>query len=153
MPKKKIAFREGDIFLIPSCTGGFYVGQVAKDTTREAGVPFCYIYDGRLTEEKPVLHEPLKAENVISAAFITHELIIYGAWRIIGNENVPDHDAAKVIPQLRKQGFVGLVVVGGGLVAKYLDTFHGHIAQEQWPDISYVTKFFLSKPRTTASMP
>ena len=145
---KKIKYKVGDVFLIPSSREGFNLGQVALDTTMEIGAPFCFFYEKDFLTLEPEDYEnlDLKISDIVSAALITAELIKYQQWRICGNRPVPTHEALKQIETLRERRYVGAVITGGGLVADYLDTFYGVKSTTDWPDPNYVYSFFLNPP-------
>jgi len=137
MAKQKIRYRAGDVFKVPSSSGATYIGQVVDDTKPDIGAAFCYFYgkDGDVS-----------STNIISASFVTPDLIERGAWEITGYQVVPDHPARRKLVDARENAFVGAVVVGSGLVAEYLDTFYGVIDEHHWPDPRYFRRFFLSYP-------
>ncbi|WP_147269715.1 Imm26 family immunity protein [Rhodanobacter denitrificans] len=143
MIRKRVKYKVGDVFLIPSSKNGFYVGQVAADTTAEIGAPFCFIYDENALSDNGCENLTLDTSQIISASLITPELIKFGEWKVCANKPVPSHVAMQKLEQARKNGFVGSKVVGGGLVAEYLDTFYGIVDVDQWPDPNYVYRFFL----------
>lgn len=143
---KKIKYKEGDVFLIPSSGGGFYVGQIASDTKSEIGALYCYLFNERIDGEEGCGQTAVAASDVISASFITPELIEYQQWKICSNKSVSPHPALRQIDELRRQGFVGARIVGAGNVSDYLDTYHGVMSASRWPDPSYVFSFFLKPP-------
>jgi hypothetical protein len=144
--RKRVKYKVGDVFLIPSSGKGFYVGQVAADTAAEIGGAFCFIYDGSMSPDNGYESLALDASKIISASLITPELIKSGEWRICANKPVPSHVAMQKLEHIRKNGFVGSALVGGGLIPEYLDTFYGVVDVDQWPDPSYVYRFFLVSP-------
>lgn len=143
---KKIKYKEGDVFLIPSSGGGFYVGQIGSDMKLEIGAIFCYLFNGRIYDEKDCGQAKMTTTDVISASLITSELIEYQQWKICCNRPVPPHPALEQMDELRQQGFVGARVVGAGNVSDYMDTYHGIMSASRWPDPNYVFSFFLKPP-------
>ncbi|MGS0998318.1 hypothetical protein [Rhodanobacter sp. UC4451_H18] len=143
MIRRKIKYKEGDVFFIPSSKEGFYVGQIAVDTTGEIGAPFCYIFDGNVPNDYACEAIALDSSRVISANLITPELLKYGVWKICENRPVPAHIAMRDLKRARENGFVGSSIIGAGLATKYLDTFYGVMDLNHWPDPSFVQKFFL----------
>lgn len=146
MARKRVKYKVGDVFLIPSSKEGFYVGQVAADTTKEIGAPFCFIYGKSVFSDNECMDLTLDTLQIISASLITPELIKFGEWKICANRPVPPHAAMQNLEQARTNLFVGSRIVGGGLVPEYLDTFYGIVDVNQWPDPKYVYRFFLVSP-------
>jgi len=149
MASKKVKYRVGDVFLIPSSRYGCYVGQVAVDIASEIGALFCFIFDKKVSHEDECEYLDLKCSDIISANLITPELIKHGVWKVCRNMPVPMHPALHELEIARRHGFVGSRVVGSGLVAEYLDTFYGVIDVNRWPDPKYVWRFFLAHPSTS----
>ena len=147
--RKKKRYQVGDVFLIPSSGGGYYVGQVAVDTKAEIGAPFCYLFDKDVSKEDDFEKLDLSASKIISAAFITPELIEHSHWEIFANKPVSVHSALSDVTAFRNKNFIGAVIRGASLVAEYLDTYYGVISESVWPDPDYVLKFFM-RPRPQA---
>lgn len=145
MARKRIRYSVGDVFVIPSSSGAEYFVQIVADTKMEIGAPFCYVYS-RDAIIGGCGNGDLRAADVLSASFITPELIESGYWKMLANKPVPVHVAVERLNAARNCGFVGSIIVGGGLVPDYLDTFYGAISNDHWPDPSYVYRFFLKKP-------
>ena len=148
---KKVSYSAGDLFLVPSCQGGFYIGQIVVDARLEIGANFCFLTRKKVEEEHDCKNVVIESGDVISAMLITPELIDYGSWKLCGNRDIPKHEAENILAGLRKKSYVGAAVIGAGLVAKYLDTYFGLISDSYWPDPAYVYENFLV-PRSKLSM-
>jgi hypothetical protein len=149
--QRKIKYKVGDVFHVPSLDGGCYLGQVAVDKKQEIGAIFCFFYDGKFRCDQNCAPTELKPSEIISAVLITPEALERQLWKICANSPIPDHPKLKLLPALREKNFVGAVIVGSGLVEKYLDTYFGLVEESFWPDLNYVRRFFLDFDARKAS--
>lgn len=151
MAKRKIRYSEGDVFLVPSRDGKFFVGQIIVDGDSDIGALFCYFFDLKVAIDEAQNISDLSSEKIISAILITPEMIQRGYWTIIANCPVVKSVHEKLYWRLKENNFVGSRVNGGGLIADKLDTYYGLLEESYWARLDMVYEAFLVPPEKRQS--
>lgn len=132
----------GDLFTVPSSDGGYYVGQIIYKWDDISNV-FVYFFDlDRISSESlPDSFDVTQCE-VILGSFITVENLIKN-WKIIGNQSYVKHPVLEKVERIKAGNRNGAETIGGGLVAKFLDTYFGVLDIDSWPDPAFVLSCFI----------
>lgn len=143
---KKCELHNGDLFLVPSRSGRYFVGQLAEDLRKEVGVVLCDLFHGLHDETVARSSLDLEKLTLISSALITPESLERAVWPIVGACEIQDRNRRLDVCALRSSAFVGATIVGSGLVADYLDTYHGVLPISTWANTESFNRFFLEPP-------
>lgn len=142
--KRKIKYTAGDVFIVPSRDGRFFVGQIIVDGYSDIGAVLCYFFDLKVDSDAGENTLDLSSKKIISAALITPEMIQRGYWKITANYSIVKSDHEKLYWSLKENNFVGSRVNGGGLIADKLDTYYGLLEESYWARLDMVYEMFLT---------
>lgn len=134
----------GDLFTVQSSAGGYYIGQVIYKRD-ELDTVFVYFFDIEkiASEELPETFDATVCD-IVSGFFITIENLIKN-WKIVGNQKYREHPVLEKVERVKAHNFNGTRTIGGGNVARYLDTYFGVIDASSWPDPSLILNNFIAK--------
>src|SRR5512132_1688535 len=150
VPRAKIQWTEGSIFLVPLSDGLCSVGQVLKRTPDALNSVVCAFYDLRVKPKTPVDVEQLTEESLISIQFTTHDLLRSGTWVVVGQGPSMYLERMTRLPSLERAGYVGAVVVGSRNMTLFLEAFHGLRPWDDYADPAYFEKLLLSPDKKPA---
>jgi hypothetical protein len=138
------SWRVGDVFLVPLIDGKWAVGQVVGREAIALNSASCAFFDAVVRRSNDDLPQDLfSMDNVYSVIFVTRELLDNGKWTIVGNRPVIVERAQLPFEQLRSVGFVGAKIVGGGIVNKFVNAFHGLHPWDSLHDPQYFDKLLV----------
>lgn len=129
---------------MPSSAGGYYIGQVIYKREELYNV-FVYFFDASKAalEELPEAFDATNC-NIVSGFFITIENLTKN-WKIVGNQEYREHPVREKVERVKANYFNCTRTIGGGNVARYLDTYFGAIDANSWPDPNLILNNFISK--------
>jgi Immunity protein 26 len=153
MVKRKIKYREGDVFLVPSRDGDYYLGQVIIDASTDNGSCFCYFFETKIKRDRLVVENiNLSSESLVSATLVTPEMIQRGYWPIVANVPKLIDEAEAQFCEWKKLNFINVWVTGGGLISDMMDTYFGLLEESYWARLDMVYDLFLKPSNNNLSL-
>ena len=149
--KKKIEWRQNDLFAIPFLDKAFGIGQILdlqmKNIVRIA------LYRNKIVTLKDVEIEPLSnRENLISLVATTREQLDYGVWHIFANKDhwiqMPDFPNE----QYRENGWIGSKIYDATIMEDFINAFHGLAFWDDWADPLYFDKMLISTSKKPSNL-
>ncbi len=140
--RKKQNWCIGDIFLVPLADGTFSVGQVIARYKDALNSVVCIFTTSRI--KKLESEVTINEDEIISALFVTPDFLDSGDWLVVGSwppvpvEHYFDTDA------LKADGFVGVKVVGSGIVINFIEACFGLYPWDGFFEADYLDKLLLS---------
>jgi len=140
---KRQSWRPGDNFLIPLKDGTFAQGQVLIAAKRAMNSAVCGFTSNRYKETPFSLLVP-SLQETIAILFVTRDLLDSGRWQI--NSNQANAWGADHIHfhELESNGFVGVNIIGSGIVENLLNAYHGLEPWNDFQDPKYLDGLLLS---------
>lgn len=142
MKRKKQSWIVGDIFLVPLSDGSFTVGQVLAIEKEALNSVICVFTTDRHSCVSSGIH--LNERKIISAQFTTPDLLDSGEWRVVGHQNAVLIEKYFDMGKLKSVGFVGVKVIGSGIVMKFLDACFGFYPWDGFFERDFLDKLLLS---------
>lgn len=140
--KKKQKWKVGDVFLVPLCDGNYSVGQVLsweKDALNSVVCVFSI-----LKVKNKNVEIALDPDKIISALFTTPDLLDSGDWIVVDNSASLSVDDFFDMKSLKSDGFIGIKVIGSGIVIKFMDACFGLYPWDGFYESDYLDKLLLS---------
>jgi len=125
--RKKQQWSVGDIFLIPLSDKTFSFAQILQYTGEALNSVVCAFFGLKVKDEaegKDRIVE-LNDSSLISVLFTTRDLLDSGDWLIVDNKHPIDISPYLNLNKMESEGFIGVKVIGSGIVSKFLDAYFG----------------------------
>lgn len=119
---KKQKWKVGDAFLIPLDDGSFSVGQILAVPKGAMGSVLCGFFLSRASEGQAV---EVDVPRMISILFVTPDGLNGGQWKLLSQNFRVDLSGYTDLERLERSGYVGLKVIGAGIVEKFLSACFG----------------------------
>lgn len=142
--RKKHVWTVGDLFTIPLADGSFCIGRVIEFEPKALNSVICAFYTHRVDKipnEEPVLSN----DELISVLFVTRDLLDSGAWKVFSSSS-EDFSLSKYfdISSLRNVGFVGVKIIGSGLIIELLNAYYMLSLWNDYANPDYLDSLLLS---------
>jgi hypothetical protein len=132
----------GDVFLVPLADGTYSVGQVVAQVKEALNSVVCVFSMTRIEDESQRVL--LNSNEIISAVFTTTDLLDSGDWLVIGNRPPVSVGDFFDMEYLRSEGFLGVKIIGSGVVIKFMDACFGLYPWDGFYESDYLDKLLLS---------
>jgi hypothetical protein len=125
--KKRQQWSAGDIFLIPLSDKTFSFGQVVQYAGEALNSVVCAFFGlkAKDEEEGKTLIVELNDSLLVAVLFTTRDLLDSGDWLIVENKHSIDISPYINLRKMESEGFIGVKVIGSGVVSKFLDAYFG----------------------------
>lgn len=143
MPKRKVKWVPGDVFVIPLCDGRVAIGQVL-DLMMVNQVRVALYDETFPSPEAIVLAQSCQPEHLVSLITSSREQLDYGVWKIVGNRPVLVPLPQYPNEQFRAQGWVGAKHYDAALVEDFMEAFYALRPWDNWFDPNYFDAFLIS---------
>jgi hypothetical protein len=116
----------GSVFQIQLSDDSFTLGHVIGIESQALNSFIGVFYAARYSslEEIKELREQLRNDKIISVQFVTRDLLDSGDWAVIGNISPPSVENYISIEELRDKGFIGVKIIGSGIMIKLLEAVY-----------------------------
>lgn len=143
--KKKKKWVIGDVFLIPLADGKYSVGQVVAQDKEALNSVVC-VFSVEKVEDAGE-NVSLNSDSIVSALFTTPDLLDSGDWPVVGNEPPVSIDNFIDMKKLKSEGFLGVKIIGSGVVIKFMDACFGLYPWDGFFEPDYLDKLLLSSDK------
>jgi hypothetical protein len=143
--KKKQAFNNGDIFLVPLKNGEQVIGQVLD--MQMINVVRCAFFAEKYTSDDIISLNVGSNKNLISLVAITKEQLEFGVWKVIGNKNVGIPLDQYPNEQFRSNGWIGAKIYDAAILEDFLNAFYRLMPWDDWADPYYLDKLLVDKSK------
>jgi len=143
-------WKVGDIFLIPLSDGSFSVGQILMHEADALNSVICSFHTIRISSEQGVsdcLSAVEEENNLISVQFTTVDLLESGVWKIVTNIRPRPINKYINIKKMKLNGFVGVKVIGSGIIIKFIEACFGLYPWDGFHDSTYLDKLLLDSSK------
>jgi len=142
--KKKRAWSIGDIFCIPLSDGTYSIGQVVGQEPEALNSVICVFFSRRLGTVPIQLDGQLSERELLSVLFVTRDLLDSGDWQVFcRTEPFPIRKYINV-SALKAAGFVGVDIIGSGIVMKFLNAYHNLYPWNGFYEPDYLDRLLVS---------
>ena len=142
--KKKRAWSIGDIFCIPLTDGTYSIGQVVGQEPEALNSVICVFFSRRLGAVPIQLDSQLSERELLSVLFVTRDLLDSGDWQVFcRTEPFPIRKYINV-SALKAAGFVGVDIIGSGIVMKFLNAYHNLHPWNGFYEPDYLDRLLIS---------
>lgn len=145
--KKKQVWGIGDYFTVPLADGTFSIGQVVGQEPEALNSVTCAFFARRLDSATVRLVDHLVERDLISVLFVTRDLLDSGDWQIIFSADPFPTATYFDVAALRAKGFVGVKVIGSGIVIKLMDAYYGLYPWNGFNEPDYLDRLLVSADR------
>lgn len=154
MAKRHPMPRPGDIFGVPLGDMSYVLGQVLVTESCPMKSPLCGFYDFRAFELDHLRERSasLTLMAPITIQFVTLELFKSGVWPIVTNVAPAHLEKFAGLEKLRRSDFIGLPVLGAGIIRKFLMACYGLYPWNGPAEASYFDSLLLNRPRPAAAV-
>lgn len=139
--RKKVKWSDGDLFGVALPDGRRGLGQVLGTRPGFPNVLNCAFFDVVFDPATPP--PALDKDRLISVVSTTRDLLDDGTWTVVGH-------APGCIPRSQwpneafaKDGYVGAVTFGSGIVNKFLAAYHGMFPWNGFKDPNYFERLLV----------
>ncbi|NGY03668.1 Imm26 family immunity protein [Solimonas terrae] len=133
--RRKQKWGVGDVFEVPLRDGSAAIGQVIALEPGAMKCPICAFYAEKWRDDvSPKLIE----SDLIAVLFVTPDLLDSGVWTIVGSRLAIKPDRFVALDELRRSNFVGLRIIGSGIVRELVEAFDGLIPWDRYHDPNYL---------------
>jgi hypothetical protein len=152
--RRKQSWKTGDCFLVPLTDGSFSIGQIIGQEKEVLNSVICIFFDSKTTSHDGAKGQVsnLSEDNVISALFTTRDLLDSGDWKVFGNSDLISADKFFNLNDLRGKEFVGVKIIGSGIVIKFLDAFYGLYPWNGFHNPDYLDGLLISQEKKPAKI-
>ncbi len=145
--KKKQTFGAGDYFTIPLADGSFSIGQVVGKEAEALNSVVCAIFSRQYRSLPATIDQAPADGDLIAVLFVTPDLLESGDWRVVSRSEPFDVAPYVNIDALRRKGFVGVRVIGSGIVITLMDAYFGLYPWNGFAKPDYLDKLLVSDDR------
>lgn len=142
--KKKQIWDIGDFFTVPLADGSFSLGQVVGREPDAMNSAICAFF-ARSYDVFPEGVDDLPiASELVSMLFVTRDLLDSGDWKVFAKGETFDAAPYIDITTLRECGFVGIRIIGSGIVIKLMGAFYGLLPWNGFYEPDYLDRLLVS---------
>jgi hypothetical protein len=146
MGARRKIFATGDVFYVSLENYGDVLGVVLL----EQGDASKYLACGFSLKRDDETSAPLCGDDLIAVSLITPENLERGRWPVVGKIDPIDPRNYVELNAAATKDFIGVPVVGGGVIHKFLDACVGSRSWTSFADPEFLISFFfleLSGPK------
>lgn len=155
MPKKKNQrWAVGDLFHIPLSDGTFSVGQVVGIEPEAMNSAVCAFFSIQYKPAPLELKKAFTEHDLISVLFVTRDLLDSGVWHVFSSSTALPTTPYLDISRLRMTGFVGVKIIGAGIVTMFMEAYFGLYPWNGFYEPDYLDRLLVSpakKPKHLTS--
>lgn len=131
----------GALFTIPLNDGTFGLGQVIQPAPGALNSVFVCIFSYRLTEVTPATLPAVTRSHLLASHFTTPDLFKNRKWRVLQTApHLLTNNELQELNAVNSRGFVGVKVIGSGILTSLLRAWHGLEPWDRWHDPNYLDK-------------
>ena len=149
---KKQTWDVGDCFTLTLCDGSFSVGQVIGYEPEAMNSAICAFYAQRFPNRNVAHCNGLTDDLLVAVLFVTRDLIDSGDWAVGGHEAPIDAYRYFDLIDLKANGFVGLKIIGSGIVIDLMNAYFGLQPWDDFHNRSYLDGLLVSPDRRPANV-
>lgn len=150
--QKKRAWSVGDCFTVPLCDGSFSLGQVVGFEPDAMNSAVCAFYAARFSNLDTAHCRGFNDELLVAVLFVTRDLLDSGDWGVCGHESPLDANRYFDFDGLRAKGFIGLRIIGSGIVVDLMDAYFGLRSWDDFHDRNYLDGLLVSQEKRPANV-
>lgn len=147
--KPKQQWLEGDYFCVPLVDGTYAVGQVIGIIPNALNSVLCVFFSQHFhtPPSAPQSEVSVLERDLISALFVTRELLDSGRWKVFSN-GVPFPIRKYLdIDALEAAHFVGVKVIGAGIIEEFLSAYYALLPWNDYFKPDYLDGLLISPDR------
>lgn len=141
--RRKQEWKIGDLFLVELEDGSFACGQIVGREPRALNSVTVALFDRRCESASSASIRDCSREHVVSALFVTRDLLDDGVWRVVGSASPVLSGSELPYEETRARGFVGAKIIGSGIATRFLNAFHGLGPWDPMKDPLYFDKLLI----------
>jgi hypothetical protein len=142
MPKRKIKWNFGDVFIVPLLNNKYAVGQVLD--LMMANIVRCAFYDELVDNISNIdISKVCDSNKLISLVATSREQLDYDVWKIIGNKEVLIPKSRFPNEECRSKGWVGAIIHDAALAEDFLNAFYALAPWDDWYNPNYLDEFLV----------
>lgn len=128
----------GDVFSIVASEQALAKGTVLlrPDDMRSQALVGISVLDAKIDQQT-------NENDFIAVLFITNENLNSGRWPILDRIEPIDISTYVDLAEIRKNGWIGVRVIGGGIVEEFAEACIGELPWDSYADPEYFSKLML----------
>lgn len=132
----------GSCFSLPLKDGTFCIGQVLSIEPEALNSVVCAFYRTKIAA--PAMPAQLPNDDLLSVLFVTRDLLDSGDWRVLGQMSPISVSPYLDLSAARNSGFVGVKVIGSGIVQTLVNAVHQLAPWNSYKDPQYLDRLLIS---------
>ncbi len=145
MPKRRQAWKPGDVFVVPQSDGVGTIGQVLDHMM--TSVVSCAFYDIRVPLAGSSGPFDLTDDLVISGLSVTTEMLDDGEWPVVGWQPVALEQKHWPNENTRDQQWIGSEAYDASVAEELLEAYNGLTAWDNWKDPNFLDTLLANPDR------
>jgi hypothetical protein len=141
MRRKKIIWKQNDVFVIPLKNYHYAVGHVLDQ--RMVNTIRIALYSEVIKNMDVDLANLIDERNLISLIEVTREQLDYGVWKIVGNKQTSILVERYANEQFRTNKWINSIVHDAALAEDFINSFHGLLAWDDWYNPNYLDDYLI----------